>query len=223
MHLFDPPRRFSCSGIVAAGAPQACGAALAYRLRGSDRVAVAFFGEGAANQGAFHEALNLAALWKLPVLFIVEDNRWGISVAKADSTAVPFNHVRAAGYGMPGVLVEDNDPVAVFAAAGTAVARARRGEGPTLIEVVTARLMGHFQGDPDAYRPKDEVAALRARDPLPRLAARLKHEGLLDDAAEAALTAEVQARVAAAIRFARESPEPDVAEATMHLFAAEVA
>jgi acetoin:2,6-dichlorophenolindophenol oxidoreductase subunit alpha len=221
MHLFDPPRRFSCSGIVAAGAPQACGAALAYRQTGSDRVAVAFFGEGAANQGAFHEALNLAALWKLPVLFVVEDNRWGISVAKAASTAVPFNHVRAAGYGMPGVLVEHNDPVAVFEAAGHAVARARRGDGPTLIEVVTDRLFGHFQGDPETYRPKDEVASLRAQDPIPALAARLQREGLLDDAAEAALTADVQARVAAAFRFARDSAEPTAAEATMHVFAEE--
>lgn len=223
MHLFDPPRRFSCSGIVAAGAPQACGAALAYRQRGSDRVAVAFFGEGAANQGAFHEALNLAALWKLPVIFVVEDNRWGISVAKSDSTAVPFNHVRAAGYGMPGVLVEDNDPVAVFKAAGQAVALARGGGGPTLIEVVTHRLMGHFQGDPETYRPRGEVAQLRARDPIPALAARLKREGLLDDIAEAALTADVLARVAAAIRFARDSAEPAASEAQLHLFAEEVA
>jgi TPP-dependent pyruvate/acetoin dehydrogenase alpha subunit len=221
MHLFDPPRRFSCSGIVAAAAPQACGAALACRQRGSDRVAVAFFGEGAANQGAFHEALNLAALWKLPVLFVVEDNRWGISVAKADSTAVPFNHVRAAGYGMPGVLVEHNDAVAVFEAAGTAVARARRGDGPTLIEVVTDRLLGHFQGDPETYRPKGEVEALRARDPIPALAARLKREGLLDDAAEAALQADVARRVAEAFRYARESAEPVAGEATLHLFAEE--
>jgi TPP-dependent pyruvate/acetoin dehydrogenase alpha subunit len=160
-------------------------------------------------------------LWKLPVLFVVEDNRWGISVAKADSTAVPFNHVRAAGYGMPGVLVEHNDAVAVFEAAGTAVARARRGDGPTLIEVVTDRLLGHFQGDPETYRPKGEVEALRARDPIPALAARLKCEGLLDDAAEAALQADVARRVAEAFRYARESAEPVAGEATLHLFAEE--
>ena len=219
MDLFDPPRRFSCSGIVAAAAPQACGAALAYRRRGSDRVAVAFFGEGAANQGAFHEALNLAALWKLPVLFVVEDNRWGISVAKADSTAVPFNHVRAAGYGMPGVLVEHNDANAVFRAAGEAVARARRGEGPSLIEVVTDRLYGHFQGDPETYRPKDEVATLRQRDPILALAARLRTLSALDDVADAAIRQDAQQRVAAAFQFARDSAYPTADEALMHLFA----
>jgi pyruvate dehydrogenase E1 component alpha subunit len=219
MHLFDPARRFSCSGIVAAGAPQACGAALAYQQRGSDRVAVAFFGEGAANQGAFHEALNLAALWRLPVVFVVEDNRWGISVAKADSTAVPFNHVRAAGYGMPGVLVEHNDANAVFHAAGEAVARARRGEGPSLIEVVTDRLYGHFQGDPETYRPKDEVATLRQHDPIPALAAQLRAAGALDDAAEAALRHDAQQQVAAAFQFARDSAYPAADEATLHLFA----
>lgn len=219
MHLFDPPRRFSCSGIVAAGAPQACGAALAYRQQGRDRVAVAFFGEGAANQGAFHESLNLAALWKLPVLFVVEDNRWGISVAKSDSTAVPFNHVRAAGYGMPGVLVEHNDPLAVFDAAGQAVARARSGQGPTLIEVVTDRLFGHFQGDPETYRPKDEVPRLREHDPIAALAARLRAAGALDDAGDASLRAAVHQRVAAAMRFARDSADPDAAEARLHVFA----
>lgn len=219
MHLFDPARRFSCSGIVAAGAPQACGAALAYQRRGSDRVAVSFFGEGAANQGAFHEALNLAALWQLPVVFVCEDNRWGISVAKADSTAVPFNHVRAAGYGMPGVLVERNDAVAVFDAAGEAVARARRGEGPTLIEVVTDRLFGHFQGDPETYRPKGEVQALREHDPIAALGAQLRGLNALDDAADATLRSAVAERVAAAFEFARASAYPAPDEALMHVFA----
>jgi pyruvate dehydrogenase E1 component alpha subunit len=221
MHLFDPARRFSCSGIVAAGAPQACGAALAAKQRGSDRIAVSFFGEGAANQGAFHEALNLAALWRLPVVFVCEDNRWGISVAKADSTSVPSNHVRAAGYGMPGVLVERNDAVAVFEAAGAAVARARRGDGPTLIEVVTDRYYGHFQGDPETYRPAGEVDALRRQDPIPILRATLRDGGLLDDVAEAALRSVVSARVAHAFEFARNSPYPEAAEALMQVFSTE--
>lgn len=223
MHLFDPARRFSCSGIVAAGAPQACGAALAARQRGSDRIAVSFFGEGAANQGAFHEALNLAALWRLPVVFVCEDNRWGISVAKADSTSVPNNHVRAAGYGMPGLLVERNDAVAVFEAAGQAVARARRGDGPTLIEVVTDRYYGHFQGDPETYRPSGEVEALRRHDPIPILRATLRDSGLLSDADEAALRTEVAVRVAHAFEFARSSAYPEAAEALTHVFSTEEA
>ncbi|MEO8806096.1 MAG: thiamine pyrophosphate-dependent dehydrogenase E1 component subunit alpha [Burkholderiaceae bacterium] len=221
MHLFDPARRFSCSGIVAAGAPQACGAALAAKQRGSDRVAVSFFGEGAANQGAFHEALNLAALWRLPVVFVCEDNRWGISVAKADSTAVPNNHVRAAGYGMPGVLVERNDAVAVFEAAGAAIARARCGDGPTLIEVKTDRYYGHFQGDPETYRPSGEVEALRRHDPIPALGAVLRAQGALDDAADAALRAAIAQRIEQAFEYARSSPYPEAAEALMHVFSTE--
>ncbi|HON31796.1 MAG TPA: thiamine pyrophosphate-dependent enzyme, partial [Ottowia sp.] len=110
--------KFSCSGIVGASLPPACGAALAAKKRGQDWVAVAFFGEGAANQGAFHEALNLAALWKLPVLFVCEDNKYGISVEKSEATSVPWNAERAASYGIPGVLVEDNDAIAVHEAAG---------------------------------------------------------------------------------------------------------
>ncbi len=218
MHLFDPAVKFSCSGIVGAGAPQACGAALAAKKMGKDWVAVAFFGEGAANQGAFHEALNLAALWKLPVVFVCEDNKYGISVEKCDSTAVESNAVRGAGYGMPGVLVERNDAVAVFAAAGEAVARARRGEGPTLIEVKTDRYLGHFQGDPEVYRPKGEAQQLRANDPIPALGTLLRARGLLDDAADTRLRQAVSARVEAAYAYGRSSPYPEPAEALLHVF-----
>jgi len=219
MHLFHPGTKFSCSGIVGASGPQACGAALAARKLGKDWVAIAFFGEGAANQGAFHEALNLAAVWKLPVLFVCEDNKYGISVEKSVSTSVASNAVRAAGYGIPGVLVEQNDPVQVFEAAGTAIARARRGEGPTLIEVKTDRYFGHFQGDPESYRPKDEAQTLRKHDPIDALGARLREEGLLDADAERALRAAIGARVAAAYAFGRSSPYPAPEEALQHLFA----
>jgi len=219
MHLFHPGTKFSCSGIVGASGPQACGAALAARKLGKDWVAIAFFGEGAANQGAFHEALNLAAVWKLPVLFVCEDNKYGISVEKSVSTSVASNAVRAAGYGIPGVLVEQNDPVQVFEAAGTAIARARRGEGPTLIEVKTDRYFGHFQGDPESYRPKDEAQTLRKHDPIDALGARLREEGLLDADAERALRAAIGARVAAAYAFGRSSPYPAPEEALQHVFA----
>ncbi len=219
MHLFHPETKFSCSGIVGAGAPQACGAALAARKLGKDWVAIAFFGEGAANQGAFHEALNLAALWKLPVLFVCEDNKYGISVEKSASTSVDSNAVRAAGYGMPGVLVDTNDAVAVFRAAGVAVARARRGEGPTLIEVKTDRYLGHFQGDPETYRPKNEAQTLRRNDPIDRLGKQLREQGLLDDEADAALRRQIATRVDAAYAFGRESPYPAPEEALQHVFA----
>src|SRR5262245_46715687 len=189
MHLFDPVHKFSCSGIIGASLPPACGAALASKLQKRDSVAVSFFGEGATNQGAFHESLNLAALWNLPAVFICEDNKWAISVPKSESTSVPSNHVRAAAYGMPGVLVETNDAVAVCQAAGEAVARARAGGGPTLIEVKTDRYLGHFQGDPEVYRPKNEVAELRKNDPIPKLSAQLRDMGVLDEASDAALVA----------------------------------
>lgn len=146
MHLFDLSHRFSCSGIVGASMPPACGAALAAKLTGSDAVAVAFFGEGAANQGSFHESLNLAALWMLPVIFVCEDNSWAISVAKEKATSVASNAKRAAAYGMEGVEVERNDALEVYQVAGRAIRKARESGGPTLIEVKTDRYLGHFPG-----------------------------------------------------------------------------
>ena len=218
MHLFDPEHKFSCSGIIGASLPPACGAGLVAKKRGKDWVSVAFFGEGATNQGAFHESLNLAALWKLPVVFVCEDNKYAISVPKSDSTAIPSNADRAAAYGMPGVLVEHNDALEVFAAAGAAVDRARRGEGPTLIEVKTDRYLGHFQGDPEVYRPKGEVDTLRQNDPIPRLAAHMRTLGLLNDESEHALLARVKKEVADAYEYARHSPYPEPEEALQHVF-----
>lgn len=219
MHLFDPTTHFSCSGIVAEGYPPALGQAYAFRTRGTGNVAVAVTGEGAANQGAFHESLNLAALWKLPVVFVVEDNAWGISVPRSASTAVASNAVRAAAYDIPGVRVEDNDVDAVYAAAGEAVARARAGQGPTLLEVSTLRLLGHFEGDAQGYRP--ELAEVADHDPIPAYARRLQEAGILDPATIERVGAEATERVEAAIRFAKESPLPDPAEVLMYAFAEE--
>ena len=155
MHLFDPNVHFSCSGIIAEGLPPALGQAFAFKRGEGDRVAVAFTGEGAANQGAFHESLNLAALWKLPVVFVVEDNDWAISVPRdvvhGDRAPTPTGPPPTA---CPASGSTDNDVDAVYTAAGDAVARARAGEGPTLLEVHTLRLWGHFEGDPQAYRPE---------------------------------------------------------------------
>jgi pyruvate dehydrogenase E1 component alpha subunit len=219
MHLFDPQRRFSCSGIVGASLPPACGAALAAKKLGTSAVAVAFFGEGAANQGSFHESLNLASLWKLPVVFVCEDNRWAISVAKEVATSVVSNAARAAAYNMEGIAVGRNDAIAVYDAAAAAVKRAREGGGPTLIEVKTDRYMGHFQGDAEVYRPKGEVEALRKNDPIPALATELRSRGLLDDAQDRSIKQRAESRVAAAFEFARKSEYPAAEEATEHVFA----
>ncbi|WP_020661590.1 thiamine pyrophosphate-dependent dehydrogenase E1 component subunit alpha [Amycolatopsis benzoatilytica] len=217
MHLFDPTVHFSCSGIIAEGYPPALGQAFAFQRRGTDRVAVAVTGEGAANQGAFHESLNLAALWHLPVVFVVEDNDWGISVPRSASTCVPSNAERAAGYGIPGERVEDNSVEAVHEAAGRAVARARAGDGPSLIEVHTLRLWGHFEGDAQGYR--SDLEGVPGRDPLPGYERQLRADGVLDDSAAAGIAGDASKRVEAAIAFAKDSPEPDPAAALDFVFA----
>ena len=218
MHLFDPDAHFACTGIVGAGIPQAVGAALAYKKLGNGAVALSEFGEGASNQGSFHEALNMAGLWKLPCVFVCQDNNYGISVNKAASTSVESIATRAAGYGMPGVRVAENDADQVFAAVGEAVARARAGHGPTLVEVKVDRLYGHFQGDPETYRPKGEVESLKKKDALKAYEARLKAEGVLDDARIKELRDRAKARVDAAIAFARQSDYPAADEAFRHVF-----
>lgn len=216
MHLFDPETHFSCSGIIAEGYPPALGQAFAFMRRGTDRIAVAVTGEGAANQGGFHESLNLAALWKLPVVFVVEDNDWGISVPRTASTSISSNADRAAAYGIPGERVE-NDVEAVYDAAGRAVARARAGQGPSLIEVHTLRLWGHFEGDAQGYRP--ELSEVSEHDPIPRYEQLLRNDGLLDDEKVAEIKRLVDTAVGDAIDFAKSSPVPDPTSATSHVFA----
>ena len=218
MHLFDARENFSCSGIIAQGMGPAVGAALSRQLQGKPGVAVAFIGEGAANQGAFHETLNLAALWQLPVVFVIEDNAWGISVAKQASTAIERNYVRAAAYGMPGVFVPGNDADAIFAAAFEAIERARSGGGPSLIEIETSRLAGHFMGDGEQYRPAGEKAALQAKDPIPAYRQRLLDLGVLDEQQAEAIAARARGRVDEAVLFARESAYPAPEEALEMVF-----
>jgi pyruvate dehydrogenase E1 component alpha subunit len=219
MHLFDVEHKFSCSGIIGASFPPACGAALAAKKLGKDWVAVAFAGDGAANQGSFHEALNLAALWQLPLIFIIEDNAWAISVPKSKSTAISDNSQRAAAYGVPGVRVDENDVLAVYEVVGEAVARARRGEGPSLIEVKTDRYYGHFQGDPELYRPKDEVSNLKANDPINKLGKQILDQNVATQAELDAARDAAKADVDAAIEFARTSPYPEPAAALENVFA----
>lgn len=213
MHLFDPSVKFACSGIVGAGIPQAVGAALAGKKRGENNVAVAFIGEGAANSGSFHESLNLAALWKLPVILVVEDNQYGISVPKEKATAVESNHLRAASYGIEGERVADNDPIEMYKASERAVERAKKGEGPTIIEIETYRYLGHFQGDAEVYREEGETDTLRERDAIPRLKEYILSEGIADEQELTEREDRVKALVDEAYDFARESeyPAPEAA------------
>lgn len=217
MHLFDPAVHFSCSGIIAEGLPPALGQAFAFCQRHSDAVAVAVTGEGAANQGAFHESLNLAALWRLPVVFVVEDNDWGISVPRSASTAVADNALRAAANAMPGERIDDNDVEGVYRAAERAVARARAGDGPSLIEVHTLRLWGHFEGDPQSYRA--DLATAEDRDPIPRYRRRLLDAGALDEPTAEQIAADAAAEVDRVVELALSSPEPDPSTATAYVFA----
>ena len=219
MHLFDPDIHFGCGGIVGGGIPHAVGAALAIKKRKQDRVAVSFFGDGATNIGAFHESLNLAAVWKLPVVFIVEDNQYAISVPKEASTSVSNNAERGAAYGIPAVQVDGQNAIAVYEAAQEAVKRARRGDGPTLIEAVCYRFRGHFEGDAEGYLPADIKEVWKAKDPINILGEQMKENGWLSDEEAEAIQAEMTEKVMSAEKFARESAYPAPEEALDHVFA----
>ncbi|HKZ24715.1 MAG TPA: thiamine pyrophosphate-dependent dehydrogenase E1 component subunit alpha [Acidimicrobiia bacterium] len=219
MHLFSVEPNFGCAGIIGEGIPVAVGAAMAFRHRKTDNVALSYFGEGAANQGAFHESLNLAALWKLPVVFVCEDNSYAISVPKTASTAIADNSDRASAYGIPGALVANNDPVAVYEAMGEAIARARRGDGPSLIEIKTDRLWGHFEGDADAYRSDEFKTAMNEHDPLATFGKRLLDEAILNESDIASIQDAMHAEVEAALEFAMNSPYPAPESALEHVFA----
>jgi pyruvate dehydrogenase E1 component alpha subunit len=217
MHLFDPEVNFACSGIIAEGCPPAVGAAMAARKRNTDSVAVAFLGEGAVDQGGFFESLNLAAVRDLPVVFVVEDNDWAISMPKERVTDVETSAERAGGFDLPGVRVDYDDAVAVYEAAEEAVMRARDGNGPTLLDVQVHRRMGHFMGDAEAYRPDADAEAHRRRDAIERLAADLRAHGV-SDADLAAVREEAEARVDDAIAWAKDQPEPAPEEAHEDVF-----
>jgi acetoin:2,6-dichlorophenolindophenol oxidoreductase subunit alpha len=201
------------NGIVGGGPPIAVGAAFSSRFRKTTEVAVSFFGDGASNEGAFHEAANMAALFKLPVLFVCENNGYGEYTPQAKHQAIVDVADRAAGYGMPGVIVDGMDAVAVYEAAGEAIARDRRGEGPTLLECKTYRYYDHVgvRGMGLSYRTDDEVAYWKERDPIKRLEQALAKQGILSTEAAKAVHDEVAAQVAEGVQFAEASPLPDPA------------
>lgn len=215
MHLFAPEvGMMGTSGIVGPCILQAAGAGYSFKLLNTDRVGVAFFGDGASNNGAFHEGLNMASIWKLPVLFICENNLYATEISINQSAGNPNVAERAVAYNIPGVQVDGNDVLKVYEAAREATLRARSGGGPTLIECRTYRTRAHAEGMRDAgYRSAEEVDAWKARDPLKLLAAQLPAADV------AAIEAEVKAQVDAAYDFARNSPYPDPSTATTHVFA----
>ncbi len=208
MHLCDFSRgMLGAFGIVGSGIPIAAGAALAAVVRGSGQVAVSFFGDGATNEGVFHETLNMAGLWKLPVVFVCENNQYALSMRVAESSATPDLAARAAAYAMPGVRVDGNDVAAVYRAAREAVERARSGAGPTLLECVTYRIRGHARVEASHYREAAEVEQWKERDPIVRLRQALLEAGLASEGELAQIEAEVKAELAAAIAYAESSPD----------------
>ena len=223
MHLTYPSKGVMVTtGIVGSSLPIANGLAWASQLSGDGRVAVTSFGDGASNIGAFHESLNLASVWKLPVIFVCQNNLWGEHTAYDKATACARIADRAAAYSMPGLHVDGNDPYAMYAAARQAVERARAGEGPTLIEAMTFRFHGHVFGDMDGYMGKGEKEAAMARDPVPAWRQWLIQHGHASEGELASLEAAIQQELDAAVDFALTSPTPDLGELRRDIFAYEV-
>jgi len=220
MHITHPKSgAMLTTGIVGSSMPIANGLAWAYKLDGSNRVVVAYFGDGASNIGAFHESLNLASLWKLPVIFICQNNRFAEHTRYEDGTSVDKISTRAASYNMPGETVDGNDPLEMYRAAHDAIARARNGEGPTLIEAMTFRFFGHVFGDDDAYMTAEEKAEALAKDPVPAFRARLIADGIATDEELGRMEANIAAEIEEAIGFALAAEFPPLEELLSDVYA----
>jgi pyruvate dehydrogenase E1 component subunit alpha len=224
MHLFDTSLHFMGGhGIVGGEIPLGTGFAFAAKYRKTSQVSLTFLGDAAANIGAFHEALNIAGLWNLPVVYVIENNRYGMGTALKRAAAITDLYQRAASYAMPGVAVDGQDVVAVREVIDDAVRRARAGDGPTLVEARTSRYMGHSMSDAASgtYRSKEELDHERQRDPIVILETRMRELGMLGDAELAEMEAAVKAEVEDAVRFADESPEPDPSALLADVYAPE--
>jgi len=221
MHIADLELGIlGANGIVGAGIPIATGTALAFKMRRTDQVAVCFFGDGGSNTGAFHEGLNLASVWNLPVVFVCENNQFAESTPQRVHQKIKDIAVRALAYDIPGETVDGMDVLEVHRAAGEAIARARAGGGPTLLECKTYRFQGHYVGDPGtAYRLPQEVEEWKQRDPIPSFAHRVVAEGLITAAELQAIDAALQRELEDAIQFAEASPEPDLEDALQDIYA----
>ena len=220
MHIADVATgNLGANGIVGGGIPIAAGAALAYQLRGEDHVVACFFGDGATNEGAFHEAVNLAAIWKLPVVFICENNKYGMSFSTEKSMAVDTIAERATAYGIPGVGVDGNDVGAVYDVVHAAVERARAGEGPTLVESVTYRWKGHSKSDKNLYRTREEISEWRDKDPILQFEAVIRERQLLSDEEIQGVRTEAMESIRDAVRTANAAPDADPSDLLDAVFA----
>jgi pyruvate dehydrogenase E1 component alpha subunit len=220
MHLADMSIGIlGANAIVGAGIPIAAGAALSAKMRGTDQVVIGFMGDGATNTSRFHEGLNLAACWALPVVYIIENNMYAESTSLSAACKLVNLSERAKAYGMPGKTVDGNDVLAVYEAVGEAVARARKGEGPSLIEGKTYRYRGHFEGDPQAYKTKEEAEEWLKKDPIPRFKSKLIEMGVLTEADAAEIAQEMKEEIEKAVKFAEESPYPAPEEALEDVYA----
>lgn len=219
MHLFDKTKNFACSGIVGASFPQAAGAAFAFKYIGNDNVAFAFAGEGASNHGTFFETLNLASSWELPLVIVIEDNKYADSTPKSLTMATTFHYQQGLANNVPSYLVDGMDVIDVYITTKKAVERARRGFGPTLIEALTYRYVGHFEGDTEEYRSKEEVEFWYTVDPIRRHENRLLKLGYANEDKLNKIKEEAKKEVSEAIKFAIESPLPDPNEAFVGVFA----
>ncbi len=207
------------NGIVGGGIPIAVGAALAFSIRKESNVALAFFGDGATNEGAFHEAANEAGVWKLPVIFFCENNLYGEGTPQSMQAAVTDLAARAGGYGFPGVIVDGNDVIAVYEATLAAAERARQGEGPTFIEAKTYRQRGHYEGDPQVYRSTEEIESWKKKDPVPTFRRRLIDERVLDEAEIEEIEGSVIEQLDEAVKFATEAAKPELKDALAGVYA----
>ena len=207
MHIADiEANNLGANGIVAGGIPIAVGVGLSIQFRQTEQVVMVVFGDGAANEGAFHESLNMASIWNLPIIYLCENNQYAMSMSVERAFNIPQISQRGCAYNIPGVTVDGNDLLAVYDAVATARQRAANGEGPTLVECMTYRWRGHSKSDRQLYRTREELREWQARDPIPRFGELLG----LDETAMAALNAEADAIIAAAVTFAEESPEPSL-------------
>jgi len=220
MHIYEPTWGFlGTNGIVGASVPLGAGAALASQVRGSNQVSVSFFGDGAVNNCAFHEGVNLAAIWNLPVVFVCENNLYATETPFAKTTRNTDVASRGAAYGIPGIAVDGNDVLAVYEVGSEAITRARSGNGPTLVECKTYRPFGHFEGDPGiGYRTKDEIKKWKKCDPIDRLRERTVKEGLASATELDSIWHEAETEIEMAYQYAKSSPEADPASVENYVF-----
>jgi len=219
MHIADPDKgMLGANGIVGGGLPIATGAGLSIKLRNSNQVVVCFFGDGASNQGTFHESINMASLWKLPVVYVCENNQYGEFTPQKRHQAITDISQRATAYGIPGITVDGMDVVAVYEATQEAVKRAREGNGPTLIEAKCYRFHGHFEGDPQLYRDQAEVQKWMERDPIPSFEKQLLESNVVNEEYLRKIQEEVQHEIDEAVKFAEGSPYPADKEALEDIY-----